>query len=54
MGELYLFVIIFHCLLHDLFLLVIETVVILGGFKSFVRFYETTLNCNISMNTYSI
>ena len=27
---------------------------LLGGFKSFVRFYVSTLNCNISVNTYSI
>ena len=27
---------------------------VLGGFKHFVRFYESTLNCNISVNTYSI
>ena len=27
---------------------------VLGCFKSFVRVYESTLNCNISVNTYSI
>ena len=27
---------------------------LLGGFKNFVRFYEPTLNCNISVNIYSI
>ena len=27
---------------------------ILGCFKSFVRFYESTLNCNVSVNIYSI
>ena len=27
---------------------------LLGCFKSFVLFYESTLNCNISVNTYSI
>ena len=25
---------------------------LLGCFKSFVRYYESTLNCNISVNTY--
>ena len=30
------------------------TGIILGCFKSFVPFYESTLNCNISVNTYSI
>ena len=27
---------------------------ILGYFKSFVRFYESTLNCNIAVNPYII
>ena len=27
---------------------------LLGCFKSFIRFYESSLNCNISVNTYSI
>ena len=27
---------------------------LLGCFKSFVRFYESILNCNISVNSFSI
>ena len=44
-----------RCLPADFFRFLREDAAkLLGCFKSFVRFCESTLNCNISANTYSI